>query len=120
MGRAKWSNRANLTNSFRSRTSAVCAWGRQPHHFSVLASAIVLLACTALNLRAAEPDTRPRPSSASKLHPHPRALNASAVQIAGSRPAIGYATYLGNPRNRVNAMALGSDGTVYVAGVTLA
>ena len=33
---------------------------------------------------------------------------------------IGYATYLGNPRNRVNAMALGADGTMYVAGVTLA
>ncbi|MGH9747651.1 MAG: Ig-like domain-containing protein [Candidatus Acidiferrales bacterium] len=33
---------------------------------------------------------------------------------------LAYATYLGNPRNRINALALGSDGSMYVAGVTLA
>ena len=35
------------------------------------------------------------------------------------KPVLSYATYLLNPADRVNAVAVGNDGTMYVAGVTL-
>jgi len=47
-------------------------------------------------------------------------LGGRGIQSLGSAPALSYATYLGSPKYRVNALALGPDGTAYVAGVALA
>ncbi len=86
----------------------------------LLAAITNFIALGALNLQAREPETHlSRPPAAGKIHARRAALDANGVQSIGTRPAMAYATYLGDPRNRINAMALGADGTVYVAGVTL-
>jgi hypothetical protein len=87
----------------------------------LLAAITNFIALGALNLQAGEPETHSSHlSAAGKPHARRAALGANGVQGIGTRPAMAYATYLGDPRNRINAMALGVDGSVYVAGVTLA
>src|SRR6202167_2784899 len=72
----------------------------------------------ALNLRGGEPATHPQPPvPASRLHRGGPSLGARGI---ASAPALSYATYLGSAKYRVNALAVGPDGTAYVAGVALA
>src|SRR6202167_3519361 len=78
-------------------------------------------AVAALNLRGGEPATHLQPPvPASRLHRGGPSLGARGIQSLGSAPALSYAAYLGSPKYRVNALALGADGTAYVAGVALA
>jgi hypothetical protein len=47
------------------------------------------------------------------------AMAQGSPPVASSHPGITYATYFGNSADRINALAIGPDGSVYVAGVTL-
>jgi hypothetical protein len=46
------------------------------------------------------------------------AQQTSAAALA--HPKLTYSTYFGNPAERINALAVGHDGSLYLAGVTLA
>jgi len=46
-------------------------------------------------------------------------IKAGSLHSGLAAPALSYATVLTSPRNRINSVAIGTDGTLYVAGVTL-
>jgi hypothetical protein len=81
---------------------------------------LLLLVLGATHLAAAPPPDPSHPTVTAKSHKTSAAIVPRGTQGGSSVPAIAYATYLGNSHYRINAMALGTDGTIHVAGVTLA
>jgi Big-like domain-containing protein/beta-propeller repeat-containing protein len=96
-------------------------WRRRLLKIGLQAGVFFCIAVAALSLQAGEPATPPHPPvPASKSHRSGPPLRARGIQSPGSAPALSYATYLGSPKYRVDALAVGPDGTAYVAGVALA
>ena len=82
-----------------------------------LVSLFFVLAAT--NLVAAPPPHASQPRLTAKSRKTSAGPLSRTIQVASSVPTIAFATYLGSANYRINAMALGTDGTIYVAGVTL-
>ena len=85
---------------------------------AALVSLVFVLAAT--NLVAAPPPHASQPRLTAKSRKTSAGPVSQTIQVASLVPTIAYATYLGSANYRINAMALGTDGTIYVAGVTLA
>src|ERR1700683_4794984 len=113
--------RRALTTFHRACVPGWPPWRRRLLRIGSQAGGFFCVAVAALNLRGGDPPTHPQPPGpASRLHRGSPSLGGRGIQSLGSAPALSYATYLGSPKYRVNALALGADGTAYVAGVALA